>query len=156
MQQDDRVPSSRLCATQPTDDGFGCFQSEPSSNRRLVARHLPPPVLVISKRTKDMSKRRDDYQRYLKSGAWQAKRRCAFDAYGRKCNRCGTTTGSFQVHHKRYGRNLDEISVKWLEVLCRPCHEKHHKEAADARRRNRKPRRTSRLVALILDVDATD
>lgn len=96
--------------------------------------------------------RRSRYQAYLRSAAWWAKRAEALRHYGAKCNRCGAAQ-NLHVHHIRYGRDLDAIPIRWLEVLCRQCHEQHHRDAATRRRANRKSRKLKFgwLVSLVLD-----
>ena len=107
-----------------------------------------------------MSKR-SKYRAYLKSPAWRAKREQAFAAYGKHCNRCGAAGVELHVHHKKYKRNLDSVPVKWLEVLCKRCHEKHHRDAKLRKLQRQKFRRdlhrakTNHLISLILDFNAT-
>ena len=66
-----------------------------------------------------------EYEAYIVSDAWHAKREEAFKILGKHCNRCGSTK-RLTLHHKNY-RRLGREKVKIdLEVLCFPCHEKEH------------------------------
>ena len=67
----------------------------------------------------------DDYARYLKSSEWQEIRAKIFKLRGRKCERCGKTSGPIQLHHKSYHRGGGELDSD-VEVLCIECHEKQH------------------------------
>lgn len=82
-------------------------------------------------------KRSEEYEAYLRSPAWQAKRAGALDAAGRRCQVCNTDR-HLDVHHRTYERFGDEDPGD-LTVLCRQCHELFH----DSGRRTRpsKPRR---------------
>lgn len=63
---------------------------------------------------------------YLKSEHWRNLRNQALQAYGRFCAKCRAVS-SLDVHHLRY-RNIYDVLVTDLQVLCRPCHEKEHKK----------------------------
>ncbi len=69
-------------------------------------------------------KRRKSYAEYLKSKHWRTKRQEALDYYGSVCT-CGSTS-NLQVHHRTY-ENLGNESMGDLSVLCKTCHEEHHK-----------------------------
>jgi 5-methylcytosine-specific restriction endonuclease McrA len=65
------------------------------------------------------------HREYLQSPVWKQKRQEALAHYGCVCNRCheyGT-----DVHHKTYERVGGEERLEDLEVLCRACHEAHHR-----------------------------
>jgi 5-methylcytosine-specific restriction endonuclease McrA len=49
--------------------------------------------------------------------------RIAFEAYGRACQRCGSTR-AVNVHHKDRDRRNSDLGN--LEVLCRSCHNREH------------------------------
>lgn len=87
--------------------------------------------------------RRQRYYQYLTTSDWQRKRAKAFEAYGRRCNRCKNHRGEMHVHHKRYRKDWEKAEVGDLEILCRKCHQKHHREQKRMRRINRKPRYSS-------------
>lgn len=61
-----------------------------------------------------------EYRAYIKSPAWQAKRREVFAYHGRRCARCGTRF-RLQVNHKTYER-LGHERMEDLNILCK----KHH------------------------------
>ena len=65
-----------------------------------------------------------DYARYIRSKAWQEKRREALSHYGHRCARCGRTA-DLQVHHLHY-RTLGNEKMADLVVCCRGCHFKTH------------------------------
>ena len=61
-----------------------------------------------------------DYRAYIKSPAWQAKRKAYRSRYPWKCFVCGTT-GKLHLHHTTYAR-LGEEQLEDLVPLC----ERHH------------------------------
>ena len=63
-----------------------------------------------------MSNSRFDYEAYLRSPEWAAKKRCLFQRRGRRCERCGSGR-RIEVHHKTYERLGCELEED-LEVLC--------------------------------------
>lgn len=63
-------------------------------------------------------------EEYLRSSWWLHRREVALKRAGRKCGPCGAST-RLQVHHLSYDRLGAELDSD-LEVLCDPCHEKHH------------------------------
>jgi hypothetical protein len=70
-----------------------------------------------------------DYQQwyrevYLRSDHWQNLRKLAFQTYGRICSKC-RAIGRLDVHHLRY-RNIFDVLVTDLQILCRQCHEREH------------------------------
>lgn len=65
------------------------------------------------------------HREYLKSPLWRAKRIEALTFYGSKCSRCGNEGGD--VHHKTYARTGGNELIQDLEIICRPCHESHHR-----------------------------
>lgn len=72
-------------------------------------------------------KRRTNYYRnvYLKSDAWRRKRYVVLKRDHWKCVNCGDR--ATQVHHKRYAKhNIGKEPIKWLESVCKSCHEKLH------------------------------
>ena len=71
--------------------------------------------------------RRRDYYRnvYLKSDAWKRKRYVVLKRDNWKCVHCGAK--ATQVHHKRYAKyQIGKEPIKWLESVCKPCHESFH------------------------------
>jgi 5-methylcytosine-specific restriction endonuclease McrA len=88
-----------------------------------------------------------DYERYLESEEWQAKRRQVFARCKGVCEGC-LRRAARQVHHLTYDRVGNELLEDLLGV-CRGCHETFHGKTLDAkhllslspkpkRRRNRK------------------
>ena len=67
--------------------------------------------------------RRDNYHAYLKSDAWQAKRRKILKIAGYKCRDCGEH--ATEVHHETYKRIYNERLTD-LTALCRKCHDARH------------------------------
>lgn len=63
-------------------------------------------------------------KQYLLSSWWLHRREIALKKAGRKCEHCAVST-RLQVHHLSYDRVGAELDSD-LEVLCDPCHEKHH------------------------------
>jgi hypothetical protein len=62
------------------------------------------------------------YDWYLRSEAWQRRRRAALERAGWRCRACGQRGGSLDVHHLTYCRLGHELPED-LCVLCRRCHE---------------------------------
>ena len=67
-----------------------------------------------------------DYQKYLQTEHWQARRKLALDEAGHKCQVCGCKDRRLDVHHNSYDYLGDEPRED-LIVLCDVCHERHHK-----------------------------
>lgn len=73
---------------------------------------------------------KDDYPKYINSGAWASRRRAFLLEQGARCQGCDTPRaelpkGSLHVHHRTYvrlGRELPED----LAALCLDCHKKVH------------------------------
>lgn len=66
-----------------------------------------------------------NHRAYLQSPLWQKKRQEALARYGCICARCqrhGT-----DVHHKTYARVGGGELMTDLEILCRGCHDAHHR-----------------------------
>ena len=61
-----------------------------------------------------------DYNTYIRSPEWKAKREKAFQILGRKCQRCGNIK-KLEVHHLNYD-NLFNESVSDVEIVCNNCH----------------------------------
>lgn len=65
-----------------------------------------------------------EYQAYLQSDEWKAKREWALERGGRKCQICASED-HLDVHHNTYERRGHEWPAD-LVVLCRECHELFH------------------------------
>jgi 5-methylcytosine-specific restriction endonuclease McrA len=69
--------------------------------------------------------RKEYYQEYLKSEAWQRKRFVVMRRDNWQCVYCGAK--ATQVHHRRYlYHNLGKEPIDWLVSVCVPCHERQH------------------------------
>lgn len=69
---------------------------------------------------------RRDYEAYIASPQWAAKRERAFKKHGRACKACGSTDPGLHVHHHTYERFRRE-RLDDLVILCKPCHTIVHK-----------------------------
>lgn len=65
------------------------------------------------------------YSIYLKSDAWQIKRKAVLKAAGYRC-RCGNR--ATQVHHETYERVFNE-RLSDLTAVCRACHQAEHSKS---------------------------
>lgn len=66
-----------------------------------------------------------DYPAYLRSPAWQHKRRVMLWLAGYKCQLNAAHTRRLEVHHRTYAR----VGREWpgdLVVLCSECHRRQH------------------------------
>lgn len=96
-----------------------------------------------------MTKRKRAYLNYLRSEHWKTLRLKAFKRDGFRCVRCGSSR-NLHGHHKRYRKFLHGCSVGDIETLCQKCHEKHHRQEAQERKRNRKPKISDKHLAYVL------
>ena len=76
------------------------------------------------------------HRQYLQSPIWKEKRAQALAYYGTLCGRCGGY--GTDVHHKTYERVGGNELMEDLEVLCRSCHEAHHRAERCARAKGAK------------------
>lgn len=76
---------------------------------------------------------------YLNSSHWKELRAQALTHYGRKCNRCPATS-HLQVHHNQY-RNIYDVGIDDLEILCGKCHQNHHDKPRTKKQRQKKANR---------------
>ena len=65
---------------------------------------------------------------YLKSDHWKALRKLALHTHGKKCHKCSKAV-RLDVHHLNY-RNIFDVEVTDLQILCRPCHKAEHQKPA--------------------------
>lgn len=65
------------------------------------------------------------YRTYVRTLHWLRLRSEKVKSVGNICKKCGTNK-KLQVHHIRY-KNLVDVVLDDLEVLCEDCHNKHHK-----------------------------
>jgi HNH endonuclease len=66
-----------------------------------------------------------DYNEYIQSEGWDAKRKRRLKKDGYTCQRCGAKNKPLDVHHLNYDR-LGKERMGDLESLCRHCHDKEH------------------------------
>lgn len=62
-----------------------------------------------------------DYEYYMRSDDWRAKRTERLEMDGYTCQVCGRTDAPLQVHHRSYA-NLGNESLDELITVCKPCH----------------------------------
>lgn len=74
-----------------------------------------------------------NYQSYLQSSDWKAKRLAAITRYGGRCYRCGQAVHSplqnLEVHHLSYHQDLRLVPLSELKPLCHKCHSRFHSTA---------------------------
>lgn len=101
-----------------------------------AVRHLTKEI------TKSGLSRRDWYRTvYLRSSHWSNLREEAFKHHGRSCSECKKTPRSLDVHHLQY-RDIYNVTVEDLQILCRRCHNRKHPKKTEARKQTiRKPRK---------------
>lgn len=73
------------------------------------------------------------YPYYLKTPEWHKTRDAALLRAGHACSLDATHTENLDVHHRSYERLGTELTCD-LVVLCRPCHQLHHKRYGRPRR----------------------
>lgn len=80
----------------------------------------------LDKQIKDsgLSRKEWYWQVYLKSDHWHNTRELKLDFSGRFCANCQSKE-QLDVHHKNY-KNIFDVTVFDLEVLCRRCHNAEH------------------------------
>lgn len=72
--------------------------------------------------------KKKEYEAYLRSPEWDAKRALVLERDGHRCVRCGSKR-KLQVHHKTYARFKEEL-LDDLETLCggqAGCHKVEHR-----------------------------
>ena len=72
----------------------------------------------------DQLAKHEEYEKYLQSDEWKARRGLVIARCGGLCEACLSVPAT-QVHHTNYDSIYNE--VLWcLKGVCRPCHEKIH------------------------------
>lgn len=75
---------------------------------------------------------KEEYNRYMSSAEWKAKRQERLEIDKHTCRRCGSSYDVI-VHHITY-RNIGHEGMEDLVTLCRSCHaELHRAESTDRR-----------------------
>ena len=69
---------------------------------------------------------KQEYELYLQSEHWHDLRHTALLKYNCKCELCGSCKPHPHVHHIHY-RNLTDVKIDDLMVLCEKCHSDVHK-----------------------------
>lgn len=94
----------------------------------------------------ELSNRQLIHRAYLSSELWKKKRIEAIEHYGTICARCGSY--GTDVHHKTYARTGGNELMTDLEILCRPCHETHHRVERSTRQTKRGRKSLNRKALL--------
>lgn len=87
------------------------------------------------------------YREYLRTGEWRRTRAAALLRAQNACSFDVTHTSRLEVHHRTYERLGEELAGDLL-VLCKSCHDLHHK--ANGRPRKLTPPRQSLLRRILL------
>ena len=71
---------------------------------------------------------KEEYNEYINSDEWKAKREEIFNLKGRRCTICGTSFGLIDCHHLNYDYFKHEEDNNYNDVipLCRDCHTELH------------------------------
>jgi len=82
---------------------------------------------------------------YLLSEHWNnLKIRLFFSIGGKRCHKCGFDK-YIEVHHINY-KNIYDVLLSDLEVLCRRCHKREHKKINKVKRAKKKDRIKNRVT----------
>ena len=92
----------------------------------------------------DYLAKRDMHRHYLNSPKWKEFRQLVLGLNGCKCEKCGGY--GTDVHHKTYKRWGNE-KVSDVQVLCRDCHEAHHRVERSCQRRSKAKRKRPSMSA---------
>lgn len=68
-----------------------------------------------------------EYREYLQTDHWKEFREHALETHGRKCEDCGATDVTLDVHHLTY-ENIWNEQLEDVVILCRSCHISRHPE----------------------------
>jgi 5-methylcytosine-specific restriction endonuclease McrA len=114
----------------------GLVENPKWSMWRLTAAGRPPVPSAVEKgpdarRLAEL--RAMSHRRYLQTPEWRRTRAAALLRAGNSCSLDAAHTERLEVHHSTYARVGAEL-VTDLVVLCRSCHELHHKEFGRPRR----------------------
>lgn len=74
-----------------------------------------------------IEKRDKDYNDYLKSDIRREKRKLVFEKEWWMCAMCWDSEWPRDCHHRKYDKFSKEDEIKDLYLLCRNCHDWHHK-----------------------------
>lgn len=93
------------------------FQAKRESLDKLNSSYRPKPLFK--------NRASVNYLEYLHSPTWFAMRAKIFKSRGRRCESCGATKSSIQIHHLHY-TTLGNERPKDVIILCFQCHEERH------------------------------
>lgn len=88
--------------------------------------------MALELNEKSFKTRKEFYDAYLATEHWASLRNKVLDQRGRVCENCELRPMELHVHHLFY-RNLYNVKVKDLMILCFECHKKVH-ELLDSKR----------------------
>lgn len=96
--------------------------------------------------------RNEGYQEYLKSDHWKNLRKRKWSSLHRRgiiphCGICGIKDVPLDVHHKEY-KNLYDVDLSLLVLLCRTCHSTAHKLMRSGKVRWKKDNHWSKFTTL--------
>lgn len=96
-----------------------CVKEETRKKDELVMRQIEEYKLRLNE-LKTMP-----YREYLKTDEWQSTRKQALKRAKFKCQLCGVSGVTLNVHHNSYKNRGQELNSD-LIVLCADCHKHHH------------------------------
>lgn len=99
--------------------------------KRLTKRTKPDRPVRGGALRREPRPGRADYNAYIGSAAWAARRALALAAAGHRCQICNSV-GTLDVHHRTYARFGQEDPGD-LTVLCGECHRLYHGRVAAER-----------------------
>lgn len=110
-----------------------CFKKTRAEIERAIVSGVNLPRMVDVEAyliIQDGFTQKEKYDRYLKTRHWFFLSKKKKKSVGNKCERCGvveTKINYLDTHHVNY-KNLLDVELSDLEVLCRKCHIEHHKK----------------------------
>jgi len=82
--------------------------------------------IIYIKSRPTRAERQQNYKDYLKTDHWKSLRLAKLKDSEFKCERCGDSNCTLEVHHKIYRKDWMDSELVDLEVLCHKCHDQHH------------------------------
>jgi 5-methylcytosine-specific restriction endonuclease McrA len=86
-------------------------------------RHLDSALFEMQR----MEKRENDYKEYLASPLRKEKRKLVIEKDWWRCVMCWTSEWPRECHHRKYDKFKKEDEIEDLFLLCKCCHDRHHK-----------------------------
>lgn len=99
--------------------------------------------LVLEIEKSGMTRKEWYRKAYLFSHHWEVLRMAAKFFYGEKCAKCGKE-GFLDVHHLNY-RNIFDVGIPDLQILCRKCHKLEHADVP-AKKKAKKKKRSKKAM----------